>query len=115
MVISKGLGIHPLIVKAISATARGQKPELIQITEEICKEVGMDPIIGTAIAELTLDSYNPDEGGIKLAGGATQLTIKQLFRKLFPSLPPEIIGGLIQVIYIYTYNRWLQRVILSLS
>ena len=103
MVISKGLGIHPLIVKGISATAQGQKRELIQITDEICKEVGMDPLIGTAIAELALDSYNPDEGGIKIAGGATQLSIKQLFRKLFPSLPPEIIGGLIQVYIIYIY------------
>lgn len=53
----------------------------------------MDPEIGSMLAELALNKYNPDALGINKVDGKVVLVVKQLFRNIFPQFPPEVIDS----------------------
>lgn len=77
------------------------KQDYIIILDSINKlavELGLDINLNNILAEIALDSYNPDSVGINKAQGTIILSLKKLFRKAFPTFPLETLDGLLQVV-----------------
>ena len=71
---------------------------LIDSVMKIAAELGQDVSLNATLAEIALDTYNPDSVGINHAQGTIILSLKKLFRKSFPQFPLETIDGLLQVV-----------------
>ncbi len=97
-VVSQGLGVHIGVVKAVVALVIQKKELLLEAVGDLSKEIGLDADIGASLAEIALDSYNPDAGGINSVEGKILLAVKLLFRKVFPVFPPKLIDIMFQLI-----------------
>ena len=71
---------------------------LIDSVLKIAADLGQDVSLNSTLAEIALDTYNPDSVGINQAQGTIILSLKKLFRKSFPQFPLETIDGLLQVV-----------------
>ena len=96
--ISQGIGVHQGVVKAIVALVLQDNKMLVESVGELAGIIGLDGDIGTSLAEIALDSYNPDAIGINTVEGKIVLAIKKLFRKVFPVFPPDLIDIVFQLI-----------------
>ncbi len=90
--------MHQGVIKAVVALVMQDTPMLIKSIGELSTIIGLDPDIGTSLAEIALDSYNPDAIGINTVEGKIVLAIKKLFRKVFPVFPPDLIDIIFQLV-----------------
>ena len=67
--------MHPIIANSIVAVSVNDKKLINDVVIEICQELKIDPKIGQAFAEITLDQYNPQKFGIREGTVVTQLSI----------------------------------------
>ena len=71
---------------------------LIDSVMKIAAELGQDISLNATLAEISLDTYNPDSVGVNQAQGTIILSLKKLFRKSFPQFPIEMLDGLLQIV-----------------
>ena len=96
--VSQGIGVHSGVIKSIVALVLQDNAMIVESIGELSTIIGLDGEIGTSLAEIALDTYNPDAIGINSVEGKIVLAIKKLFRKVFPVFPPDLIDTVFQLI-----------------
>jgi hypothetical protein len=78
--------------------AKFDKKMILDSVGDICNSLGVEGAIGKAIAEITLNKYNPEKAGMNKADDSAMFSIKKLIRAAFPSFPVEIMDSLFQIV-----------------
>jgi hypothetical protein len=86
--------VHKKVGKAVFSMVLRDKQMIIESAGELSEEIGVDMEIVKTVAEIALNSYNPDKVGINKSHGSILLAVKKLIRKAFPDFPVEIVDNL---------------------
>lgn len=93
--LTNNLGVHPAVGTGIIGILKKDKILVIEAVGMLAEEINVDKDIAMIVAEIAMDSYNPDCVGINQIKGTVILALKKLIRKGFPAFPVESVDGLI--------------------